>query len=274
MNSDSRSFFTQNVWPQVAAELKTDLNVRYPAVRLGPEPGYTALAEMPVCMVIGLTGTGKTTTLEQLAAMRETGSIQYNDDIPTRRELADLVIIPTAQVIGGEAVAPVKDRQARFGYTGQFAAAFDNGGSAAAYGWLYYQWDGHTPLLSDGLRGPGEIAYALAHNPRWRIIELWVDPVTRLQRLTDRNDTFDQVANAQAALDLSFLNAEQQGQVRQLLAQGDISPKAVITARAEAENYGAEPFDATSATPNYYCLRIDGLTPVEVAAQVVEFMRG
>lgn len=272
MDTDSHTYFTQNIWPQVAADLKAGLRQHYPNVRLGPEPGYTPLAEMPVCMVVGLTGTGKSTTLDQVAAMREGDILQYHDDIPTRRDLADLVIIPTAQVISGEPVRPVKDRAARFGYTGKFANEFDSGGSATAYGWLHYRWDGHTPLLSDGLRGPGEIAHALAGYPRWHIIELWVDPVTRLGRLSHRNDAFDHVADAAADLDLSFLNADQQGRARRLLASGEISAKAIITARAEAHNYGGEPYDRANTTANYHCLMIDDLMPDDVAGQVARIV--
>jgi hypothetical protein len=165
----------------------------------------------------------------------------------------------------------VKDRAERFALTRRFAQEVDAGGSAAAYGWLYYQQD--KPLLCDGLRGPGEIGYALAHYPRWRVIELWVDPVTRLQRLSNRGDSFDQVSGVQAAADLSFLPAECHAHVQALLEAGEISPKALTTARAESENYGGEPFDRNNRTPNYRCLLINSLSPAEVARQVVDFMK-
>lgn len=272
MADNPRTVYLENVWPQIADDLKAQFVARYPNVRLRAEAGFISLADVPVCMVVGLTGTGKSTTLAEVAALREAGTVHYCDDIPERRELADLIIIPTAQVISGELVQPAKDRERRFELTRRFALDFDSGGSASAYGWLHYRWDGRTPLLSDGLRGPGEIAYALAHYPRWKVCELWVDPLTRLRRLSNRADAFDQVANAQAAGDLGFLPADRQPEAARLLASGEITAKAVITARAEAQNYGGEPFDAANYTPRYRCLQIDDLTPAEVARQVAAFM--
>jgi hypothetical protein len=223
-------------------------------------------------MLVGLTGTGKSTTLDALDRLRHQGETAYCDEIPNRREVADWIIIPCAQAAASEVIRPVKDRAERFALTRRFAQEVDAGGSAAAYGWLHYHETG--PLLSDGLRGPGEIAYALAHYPRWRVVELWVDPVTRLQRLTNRKDSFDQVAVTEAAADLSFLPAETHPRAQALLAAGEISPAAIITARAEAENYGSEPYDRHNRTPNYLCLLIDALSPAEVARQVADFMRG
>ena len=269
----SYTFYTTQVWPHIADDLKTALHNNYPNVRLQAEPGFMPLADLPVTMVVGLTGTGKTTSLDELQKLRDSGAVHYRDDMPDRRELADLVIIPTAQVIGGEPVQPVKDRKARFQLTGRFASDFDSGGSAAAYSWLHYRTSEGISLLSDGLRGPGEIAYALAHYPNWHIVELWVDPVLRLRRLSNRNDVFDQVANDSAISDLDFLSTERHAEVREFLQTGEISAKAIITARAEAQNYGGEPYDATNTTANYRCLVIDDLTPQQVAGQIEAFIR-
>ncbi len=269
----SRATYDDVVWPHIADNLKAALSQKYPNVRLQPEPGFVPLTDLAVTMIVGLTGTGKTTTLNELHSLRESGAITYRDDIPTRRELADLVIIPTAQVIGDEPVQMVKDREIRFQLTRRFAQNFDSGGSAAAYGWLYYRQVRMVSLLSDGLRGPGEIAYALQHYPNWRVVELWVDPVLRLQRLSQRGDVFDQVAKADAVGDLSFLPTERHAEVQHLLQTGQISPKAIVTARAEAQNYGGEPYDASNRTDRYRCLVIDDLAPITVAAQVADFMQ-
>lgn len=271
--TDPRTYYAETVWPQLADDLKADLSARYPNVRLTPETGFTPLPDVPVLMVVGLTGTGKSTTLARLGEMRGTGTLRYCDDIPDRRELADLIVIPTAQAIAGEEVRPVKDREQRFELTRRFAQQFNAGGSAAVYGWLYYQWDGHTPLLSDGLRGPGEIAYALKHYPRWQVCELWVDPVTRLRRLSHREDRFDFLANSSELRDLSFLPKGRRLEVMRLLESGEVTPKAVITARAEAQNYGGAAYDADNRTPRYRCIQIDDMTPDEVAKAVVEFMQ-
>ena len=268
-----RAYYAETVWPQLSDDLKADLAERYPNVRLTPETGFTPLADVPVLMVVGLTGTGKSTTLAQVAQMRSAGRLNYCDDIPDRRELADLIIIPTAQAIVSEQVRPIKDREQRFELTRRFAQQFDAGGSAAVYGWLHYQWDTHTPLLSDGLRGPGEIAYALKHYPRWQVCELWVDAVTRLRRLSNREDRFDFLANSSAVEDLSFLPEGRRLEVLHLLESGEVTPKAVITARAEAQNYGGAAFDPDNRTARYRCLQIDDMTPEAVAQAVAEFMQ-
>src|SRR5690606_36730519 len=130
----------ETVWPQIRADAKAMFQARYPNVRLHNAPEFVPLSQVQVCMVVGLTGTGKTTTLNALADLQHSGGTRYCDDIPERRELADLVIIPAAQVAAGEPVQPVRDREQRFELTRRFAQQVDSGGSAAAYGWLYYRW--------------------------------------------------------------------------------------------------------------------------------------
>jgi hypothetical protein len=269
---DNFNFYLTRVYPQLSDDLKNQFKNCYPNMSLTPQPGFTPLSQIPVLMLVALTATGKSTTLEQLAAMKAAGQTQFQDDIPPRRELADFAIIPTAQVVSGEVVSAVNGREERFGYTGKFAQEFDAGGSASVYGWFYYRWDGKTPIISDGIRGPGEIAYVLEHYPAWRILELWVDPVIRLQRLTNRADTFDQVTNLNRDIDLSFLPPDDVEAARRLMEAGEISHKAVITVRAEAQNYGSEPFDARNSTPHYHFLSMKDAPPQEIATQVARFI--
>ena len=87
-------------------------------MRLEPEAGFQPLGTLPLRMVCGLTGSGKSTTL---AALQQSGRWQYRDDLPSRRDLADLVIIPAAQVHSGQAIQPVRDRAGRFRWTHYFA---------------------------------------------------------------------------------------------------------------------------------------------------------
>jgi len=268
-----QNFYVQEVFPRIPAELKRRIQEHYPHLSLSSQVGLTPLSEVPVYLLVALTATGKSTTLEQLAKLREAGQIQYRDDIPTRRELADYVIIPTAQVISGEDIKPVTGREERFEYTRKFAQEFEPGGSAAAYGWFYYRWDKQTPILSDGIRGPGEISYSLARHPAWRILELWVDPLVRLQRLTNRADVFDQITNLDREIDLTFLPAESIDEARRLMEASEISHKAILTVRAEAQNYGSEPFDNTNAIAGYRWLAMKDLPPEAVAQEVVKFMQ-
>ena len=267
MNADAaRDFYLAEVWPRLGADLRVRARQRWPRVRLQPTAGFTPLGDLPLRMVCGLTGSGKSTTL---GALRRSGRWQYRDDLPGRRDLADLVIIPAAQVHDGHAIRAVRDRGERFHWTKIFADEVCRGGSAAAFSWLHYRHDdATTPLLSEGLRGAGEIETALQEFPRWRIVELWLEPLTRLQRLSGRDDPFDAAAGDRA--DLSHLPAAQREGARELLAAGAISARALGIAAAEARNYGAVP--CCGAAPGYRCLPMDALTPEQAARAVGEFL--
>lgn len=266
-----RLFFSEEVWPRMPEALKARLVAQHPSVRLGAEEGFQPLETLPVTMLVGLTGTGKSTSLKALDALRQSGAVTYADDIPSRRELADWVLIPTAQVVGGEKVEPIIERTERFRLTRRFAEEVDAGGSAAVYSWLYYQ--GQGPLLSEALRGPREIAYALTHYPNWRMVELWVDPVIRLQRLSQRRDELDQVAVGTAPIDLEFLPPEQQAAVEVLLAKGTISLESIVTARTEAQSYGSRPYDRHNETAHYRCIVINDMQPDAVARQIMQSLQ-
>lgn len=261
----ARNFYVNEVWPRLGDGLRARLRERWPNVRLGPEAGFAPLADLPLRMLCGLTGSGKSTTL---AALRSAGRWRYRDDLPARRDLADLIIIPAAQVYSAAAVAPVRDRGERFRWTQVFAQEICHGGSATAFSWLHYRHDGETALLNEGLRGAREIGEALRRYPRWRIAELWLDPLTRLQRLSGRDDAFDALATGDA--DLGHLPAAQRETARQLLAAGKISARALGIAAAEARNYGDRPWGGEAA--NYRCLAMAELTPAAAANAVGEFL--
>ncbi len=266
MDADAaQAFYLEQVWPRLDAGLSARLCERWPQVRLQPTAGYQPLGALPLRMVCGLTGSGKSTTL---VALQQAGRWQYRDDLPSRRDLADLVIIPAAQVHSGQATAPVRDRAARFRWTRYFAREICSGGSAAAFSWLRYRHDGQTPLLSEGLRGAREIEAALQRFPRWRIVELWLDPLTRLQRLSGRDEAFDALATG--APDLAYLPIAQRERAAALLAEGRISARALVIAGAEARNYGDAPFGGAAA--GYRCLRMDALTPAAAARAAGEFL--
>lgn len=262
---EARAFYLEQVWPRLDEGLRTCW--RWPRVRLTPAPGYQPLGTLPLRLVCGLTGSGKSTTL---AALRQAGHWRYCDDLPTRRELADLVLIPAAQRHSGHALQPVRDRTARFHWTQYFAREICRGGTATAFSWLHYRHDGQSALLGEGLRGAGEIGEALRRFPRWRILELWLEPLTRLQRLGAREGRFDALATG--AVELAYLPAAAQDRARQLLAAGRLSARAVVIAAAEARNYGEAPFAADATVPGYRCLRVDSLTPADAAHAAGEFL--
>ncbi len=262
---EARAFYVEQVWPRLDDELRARVRQRWPRLRLEPAPGYRPLAELPLRLLCGLTGSGKSTTL---AALRREGRRQFREDLPSRRDLADLILIPTAQLHGGQAIHPVHDRSERFRWTQRFAQEISSGGSASAFTWLYYRPDGNAALLGEGLRGAREISAALRDCPRWRIAELWLEPLLRLRRLGGRDEAFDALVSG--AADLSWLPAAQQARARELLAAGEISARALVIATAEARNYGALPFAGDHL--NYRCLRMDELTPQQAARAAGDFL--
>ena len=114
------------------------------------------------------------------------------------------------------------------------------------------------------------LAYALCrHFPRWQIVELTLNPLTRLRRLSSRNAAFDQ---ADGTADLSFLPREMQAEAHELFRAGEISEKALSISRAEAANYGILPYAAGDEYSNYHRLEVDGCSPEMVADAVIEIV--
>ncbi|MEM6528280.1 MAG: hypothetical protein AAF653_08285 [Chloroflexota bacterium] len=259
--------YLDHVLHHVPGKIKQSVLHAYPHVRLQPEDGFVPLAQCNLVMLVGMTGSGKSTTLQHL---RNDATLNFIEAIPSRRQLADLILIPTAQHLKNETIAPVKERVTRFEYTRHFRDSFAPGGTAEAFTWLYCDLP-QTLILSEGVRGQNEIDYVLEHT-RWRIAELWVDPVTRLQRLSSRNEAFDAVTDASAE-DLTFLPDDRIDEVRHALANGTITPEAITTVRAETISYGNQPYDAHNQTENYHCFTIDNLTPPAVAQQVTTWIK-
>ena len=256
MLMDWREYYLREVYPR----LDLPLAEKYPLLSLDARVGHVPLGDLALVMLVALTGTGKSTALGLLRARLGDGDAV----IPSRRELADWIAIPMAQSLAGAPLGPVRDRGRRFACTRHFAERVP-GGMAAAFSWLNLAEGFAGLLLTEGLRGRNEIGYALCRFPRWRIVELTLDPVTRLRRLSGRADDFDQ---ARGARELSFLPPKWRGQAAALFKAGEISGKALAIVQAEAANYGFEPFLEGSAHPNYHRLEVDGLGPDAVAAAV------
>ncbi|MEQ8674000.1 MAG: hypothetical protein RLP44_32445 [Aggregatilineales bacterium] len=255
-------YFLDSVLPQLPQAQREAFFATYPQIYFAPQADSQPLMTLPVLMLVALTGTGKSTTLNALATRREAGELAYGDQLPSRREIADFIVIPTAQTLLGEHIQPVSDRVRRFFYTRNFAQYF-SGGIAQAFAWLHYA--GHTgeTIISEGVRGEAEIRFALENCPRWQVVELAVNPITRLKRLSSRDDKFD---HATGSADVDFLPEALQAVALQALNAGGISPQALTILRAEAENYDLAPVQLDHARYRY--LQTDNLTPEAVAEQV------
>ena len=161
-----------------------------------PPPGWVAIVDMPVLILVGLTGVGKSTTVDALRA--HWGEISL---LPNRRKIADLLVIPTVQGWDGDPPAAVTDRRRRFDYTGRYRQRYP-GGLAHAFSRLVLQRRPAGPgrgalTVFDGLRGADEVTFAAQSLPLARFAVLNAPDVVRVERLLQRQDAFDQVsANA------------------------------------------------------------------------------
>ena len=258
---DWRDYYLREAHPQ----LDSPLAEKYPLVSLARGAGFRPLGERALLMLVALTGTGKSTTLDRLRARLGGNGM---DVVPTRRELADWIAIPLAQTLAGEPIEPIRDRRRRFAYTRRFAEQVP-GGMAAAFSWLALADDFDGRLISEGIRGENEIRYALENFPRWRIIELTLNPLTRLRRLSGRHDDFDRTGGR---ADVSFLPRNLQREAAARVKAGEITAAALAIVEAEAANYGFDPFGDGCAYANYHRIVVDGCSPDEAAAAVEDII--
>ncbi|WP_291426652.1 ATPase [Deinococcus sp.] len=251
------------------------------------------LSDLPLTVLVGVTGVGKSTALSALAGT--TGRV-----LPDRREITDAVmILPLAGT-------PVTDREERFRLTAQYRTQHP-GGMAQALGSLVVDtayWG--SALVFDGLRGLDEVRYAAETYPSWRFVALGAPDSVRVGRLLGRGDTFDQITVGQIAGDHSagdqvsgsnsadlhtglrtalldirgvqdvFSEAEL-NKLTQLTAAGhtpqDIAAKVKIVV-SERRNYDPQAAEAYLRTlPPERALILDtvALNPEQVAAAVLEW---
>ena len=152
-------------------------------VRLGVKENYSSLQNLEFYILVGVTGVGKSTTLEALEALGVNFSL-----LPDRR------IITDAAIFGGEIIT---DRETRFARTAAYRQTHP-GGMAQALENIYVQLQ--APILFDGLRGLNEVKHAALTFPKARFIALDAPDLTRVKRLLGRNDAFDQIAKQKTNL--------------------------------------------------------------------------
>lgn len=231
---------------------------KYPYVGFEDREDYRLLKDMQLYFLVALSGTGKSTTLNEIESIYPNSSCS----LPTRREIADWVVIPLMQSILKRESRPVTDRAERFYLTREFARLYPEGFA------LIYQWirvDSRCPalLFSDGIRGQNEVMSALNYSSLWRVYELWTDPLIRLQRLSNRGDPFDETSQS---FHLEYLPDVLQEQIRQ--AKGiQVSDQALAIMMEEARNYGWEALRIDHA--QFKHIDTQGLTPVAVAQRIV-----
>ena len=168
---------------------------------LGTEPDSpgTRLGAAELVVLVGVTGVGKSTTLEALARRRPIRVL------PDRRSLADRVILPAAQRLEGVRREPVTDRVERFRLTAVYRGRHP-GGVAEALASIAVAPEllAGPPLIFDGLRGEDECRWAAHQIPGARFVSLDAPTAVRLERLLARRSAFDRVAAAAPEVDSVF----------------------------------------------------------------------
>lgn len=155
--------------------------------------GWRAIVELPLVVLVGVTGVGKSTLLQEMA--------QHGAEyllLPDRRDLTDQLIIGAMQAADSLPIAPVTDRGQRFAYTRRYRERFP-GGMAHALTQLWVSDDAPDLLVFDGLRGANEVTYAAGALPNARFVMLDAPDIVRLQRLLGRGDAFDRIATTTVA---------------------------------------------------------------------------
>lgn len=152
-----------------------------------PSP-FTPLAELPLVILVGLTGVGKTTILNLLPGQGVDLIL-----LPNRRQVTDDIIIAGLQREQDQPLHPVTDRVERFEYTARYRAKYP-GGMAFALSRIAVNAERAAGLLLfDGLRGLDEVQHAVTCFPLARFVVLDAPDTVRLSRLLRRGDTFDVV---------------------------------------------------------------------------------
>lgn len=264
----------------------------FPGVGIGsPVPrSWHTLVDAPLFIIVGVTGVGKSTTLERLSQSGLTYTL-----LPNRRELTDRLIISVMQTLDGQPVQLVADRKTRFDYTRRYREHFPGGMSHA----LAQIWVDLTQLsgfsLFDGLRGADEVAHAVDSLPLARFIVLDAPDVVRVRRLLGRNDRFDQVAGDPlaassgeittfASLGLEdtqqLFTQEEQEQLLDLVRRGEVSA-ADLRAKVQIVLEERRNYDPAAAinvlqagAPNRtLVINTTRHSPKQVAAQIVAWMQ-
>lgn len=224
-------------------------------------PEARPLPELPLLVLVGLTGVGKSSLLEALAY----------PTLPDRREVVDRYVLP---LFGAEGKA--LDRAERFALTRRFRETHPGGvAQALSQARTLPAW----PLLFDGLRGEAEVAYALGHLPLARFVVLEARDLTRLARLLGRGDRFDRVrldSTDEEAIRSAAEGVLSPEELEQALSWGfearELLAKLKIVAE-ERKNYSPEgPRRLLAGHPRALFLDTEALSVAEEARQIREFV--
>lgn len=156
---------------------------------------YRPLDQFFSCILVGVTGAGKTTLETRLLKKY----LFY--PLPGRRTLTNRIILPLMQQ-NDNTHGPVNDRNQRFAYTKGFRDIHP-GGMGYVLSQIKIKDVNHsTPILFDGLRGIDEIRYAVKAIVSAFFIVLTAPDHIRIKRLLSRQDPFDKIKGRITASDV------------------------------------------------------------------------
>lgn len=162
-----------------------------------PQTGWQTLAETNLLILVGVTGVGKSRTVQELSDAGLSFTL-----LPNRRVLTDHLIIGALQrldsdIYTNQAPPIVRDRKERFAYTRRYRETYAGGMAQALTSLCVADSLAEKQLLFDGLRGVNEVECAARLLPKARFIALSAPDGVRIERLLGRNDAFDQIDGGQ-----------------------------------------------------------------------------
>jgi len=160
-----------------------------------PSPSWQPLTALPLLILVGVTGVGKSTTVTAVQQLAPGLRL-----LPNRRTLTDWLIIGALQQADGMPIEPVTDRAARFGYTRRYRERYPGGMAHALSRLLVDTGQFSGGLLFDGLRGANEVTHAANLLPHARFIMLDAPDLVRVVRLLARADDFDRISTETAKI--------------------------------------------------------------------------
>lgn len=160
--------------------------------------GWARLVDMPLGIVVGGMGAGKSTLIHSL---RQSGLVFTL--LPNRRDLTERLIVAPIQREDG--LTPHKlNRLERLPYIQRFhhhqPAGLGYAISLLSIDPAQVLPQGQPLLLFDGLRGVDEVQYAYQHMPRAFFVGLYASEFVRLNRLLERHDAYDYISKGSTPL--------------------------------------------------------------------------
>ncbi len=151
-------------------------------------PGWQPITSLPMLVIVGGVGSGKSTTVKALIAAGCGFRL-----LPNRRDMTDKLIVAPLQQEDRLPIITL-DRTQRLPYIRRYKERFP-AGLAYALSRLYIDLERCDKLLVfDGFRGEDEVIYAIQTFHLAFFVFLYAPNIVRVRRLIDRDDKYDQLA--------------------------------------------------------------------------------